>query len=243
MPGSVGKKIGCAGCGCVLAIFGFIGAILYITVFSNVAAKWMGQETYPITGDAHRFDPVAAIPEIRKRVGEKAVLIDMRANYVNSDGTLDLLASYRPAPYVDYTFRLPLDKAPSDAPPVGAGRSPGDIWIQDVRVKVYEPGQSRHVRRVSGNSSSEYTYRNEGMDLSRGTPQMGDLKDAVDSIKLTTQEMWKVALAKGADQNAVAIIEADDSGTALTISSLKIYLYWDRDGKLDENRSHTPTDP
>ena len=232
MP-STGRKVGCAGCGCGLVVLGFIGAILYITVFSNVAAKWMGQETYPISGDAHHFNPIAAIPEIRRRVGEKAVLIDMSANYVNSDGTLDLHATYKPAPYVDYTFRLPLDKAPGDAPPVGAGRSPGDIWIQDVRVRVYEPGQSRHVKRVSGNTSSEYNYRNEGMDLDRGSPRMGNLKDALPELKLSTNQMWKVAMSNGAPRDAVAIIRVNYSGYSFTISSLKLNLDWDLKGNLD----------
>lgn len=234
------KILSCGGCGCILSIFAFIGVILYITVFSNVAAKWMGEETYAFKSDTRNLDPFKALSEVRDRVGKDARLTEIRASYVRSDGTMDLMATYKPAPNIDYKFLVPSKETPENAPPVGAGRSPGDQWAQTVTVRCYEPGQRRHVTRISGNSRSSYSYRNEGMDIDRGTPSMQNLDEALPDPKLTTQEMWKIALEKGADKNAVAIITYDEDGYDFTISGMRVSLHWDIDGKFDEDRSSYP---
>ena len=236
----VGKKVGCGVCGCIFGTGGFVFFILWLTLFSNTCARMMGEETYPISGNPRTFDPFAALPEIRAKVGEKAALIEVEARFVKSDGTLDLKASYNPAPNASYTFILPLDEAPKDAPPIGAGRKPNDVWTQRVDVRVYEPGQRRHVRRMSGGSSSEYSYTNEGMDIDRGTPTMGNLDRTIAAPRLTTQEMWEAAIERGADKDAVANIEYDDSGYTFRISALDISLQWDKDGVFDEKRSRYP---
>lgn len=236
----VGKKVGCGVCGCILGTGGFVFLILYLTLFSNTCARMMGEETYPVSGNPRAFDPFAALPEIRAKVGEKAALMEIEANYVKSDGTLDLKASYKPAPNATYTFILPLDETPKDAPPIGAGRGPNDVWTQRVTVRVYEPGQRRHVRRISGGSSAEYSYHNEGMDIDRGTAAMGNLDRALSEPRLNAKEMWKVALERGADKDAVANIEYEYGGYTFRISALNISLHWDKDGVFDEKRSRYP---
>ncbi len=233
-------RIGCGIGGCILGTFGFVFLILYLTVFSNSCAKMFGVETYPVSGNPRAFDAFAALPEIRAKVGEKAVLMEVDARFVKSDGTLDLNAAYKPAPNANYTFVLPLDEAPKGAPPIGAGRRPGDIWTQRVTVQVYEPGQTRHVTRIGGGSSTEYNYRNEGMDINRGAATMGNLDRALPEPRLNAKEMWKVALEKGADKDAVANIEYDSNGYSFQISALKVFLYWDMEGVFDERRSRYP---
>ncbi len=242
-----GKKVG-KGCafgalscgGGIIAVVAFVGAILYFTVFSNSCARMMGEETYPISGNPTAFDAFAALAEIKAKVGAKAVLFDLDASYVKSDGTMDLNATYKPSPNARYMFMVPLDKAPDDAPPVGAGRGPGDVWTQQVIVSVYQPGQRRNVTRTSGNSRSSYSYTNEGMDIDHGTPTMSSLERGLPDPKLTAQEMWKIAIEKGADKDAVATIGYDSGGYSFTIIGLQFYLYWDKDGKLNENRSSYP---
>ena len=237
------KAIGCGilGCGGIgFAVVAFVGAILYMTVFSNSCAKMMGEETYPISGDPKRFDPFASIPDIKSKLGPEAILLEMDASFVRSDGTLDLKAQYKPAPNANYRFRVPVKEAPKDAPPIGAGRKPGDIWIQDVTVRVYEPGMRRHVSRISGGTRSSYSYTNEGMDVDRSIPQMGSLEGAIPEPKINTKEMWDFAISKGADKDAVARISYEDDGYDFTISELKVHIRWDADGKLDEDRSTWP---
>lgn len=205
-------------------------------MFSNVCARMMGEETYPISGDPKLFDPIAAIPEIKAKVGAKAVLIEMDASSVRSDGTMDLHAKYKPAPNATYRFQVPLDKAPEDqeAPPIGAGRGPDDIWVQDVTVRVYDPGQRRHVSRISGGSRSSYSYTNEGMDMDRGTPRMMTLGQGIATVKVSTKQMWDIALKLGAPKEAVASIDVEDDESSFGITGTKINIRWDKDGKLKD---------
>jgi hypothetical protein len=245
-PGSnkaVKKGCACGVGGCtalVIGIAGFVGVIIYLTAFSNTCAKMMGEETYPIAGDAARFDPFAAIPDIKSKLGAEAILLEMNASSVRSDGTLDLKAQYKPAPSADYRFRIPIKEAPKDAPPIGAGRKPGDVWVQDVTVRVYEPGMRRHVSRISGGTRSSYSYTNEGMDMDRSSPQMGTLEESLPEPKISPKQMWDFAISKGADKDAVARITFDDDGYEFTISELRYHLRWDKDGKFEEGRSTWP---
>lgn len=235
--GRVGKKVGCGLCGCLLTIPAFIFAIFYFTIFSNTCAKMMGEETYPIKGDPTKFDPIAALPEIREKVGKNAILLDMDASSVRPDGTLDLKAAYKPAPTATYTFQLPLDKAPDGqtAPPVGAGRGPNDQWAQRVTVRVYEPGQRRHVTRISGNSRSSYSYTNEGMDIDRATARMEKIETGITDIKITPKQMWDIAIKLGADPNSVGTISIDERDFEFNILGTDIDLRWDKSGKIEEN--------
>lgn len=244
MQNSSGKKavkiFGCGGCGCASLVVGFVGLIIYFTAFSNFCARMMGEETYPLSGDPARFEPFASVSDIRSKIGVGARLKSIEARYVRSDGTMDLNARYKPAPNVTYEFVMPLDKEPENAPPIGAGRSPGDVWLQTVTVKVYEPGQRRHVQRISGASRSSYSYTNEGMDVDRGTPSMGSIKESLDEPKISAKEMWEIALKKGADKDAVATLSYEEDGYRFTIAGSRVFLEWDRDGKFNEDRSHFP---
>ncbi|MBC8065456.1 MAG: hypothetical protein H7Y17_11530 [Chlorobia bacterium] len=230
----VGKKLGCGVCGCLTTIPVFVGAIVYFTVFSNFCARIMGEETHSISGDPKRFDPVAAIPEVRAKVGSKAILVSFNATSVRSDGTMDLNATYSPAPSADYSFVVPLDKAPEDqtAPPIGAGRGPDDVWIQRVSVKVYQPGQRRHVSRSSGSSRSSYSYTNEGMDVDRHSPRMEKLEKGVTDLKLTPKQMWEIAGKLDANKEAVATIKFAGDHYEFDIVGTDIHLRWDGSGKL-----------
>lgn len=232
--GRSAKAVGCTGCGCGATFFVGLGTFLYIVIGTNTCAKMMGEETYPLKSDAKHFDPFKGVDEVREHVGPKAHLVEIDANFVRSDGTLDLTAKYRPAPHVTYTFDVPLDKAPADAPPVGAGRAPGDVWIQRVRVDCYEPGQRRSVTRISGNSRSSYQYTNEGMDVDRSTPSMGKLEPDLGTPKLSTLDLWKAGIAKGAPQDAVARIQFDKDGYEFSITGTNARVEFDRTGKPKE---------
>lgn len=225
------KFVGCSGCGCGIAFVVGLCTFLYIVIFTNSCAKMMGEETYPLKSDAKRFDPFAAIPEIRERAGAGARLVEVDASFVRSDGTMDLTATYKPAPRVTYKFEVPSDKGPENAPPIGAGRSPGDVWIVEVEVDVYEPGQRRSVTRISGGSKSQYQYMNEGMDIDRSTPRMGKLKEDIGTPKVTTADLWKQGAAKGAPRDAVATITFDADGYEFRVTGIDADVELDRDGK------------
>ena len=98
----------------------------------------------------------------------------------------------------------------------------------------------RHVTRMSGASRTSYSYTNEGMDVDRSSPQMGSLEGALPYPRVTTKQMWDFAVSKGADKDAVARISYEDDGYDFTISELKVHIRWDKDGKLDADRSTWP---
>lgn len=227
-----GKKLGLMGCGCGITFIGLLGTFLYIMIFTNVCARMMGTETYPFKSDTKHLDPFAAIEEVRAKVGTGARLVEVEADFVRSDGTMDLTATYKPAPRITYKFIVPLDKAPADAPPVGAGRGPDDVWTQQVTVNCYEPGQRRHITRISGGSRTSYNYTNEGMEIDRSTPSMGSLKSDIGAPKITTAELWKMALGKGANKAAVARIEFTDDGYEFSITGTPVRFECGPDGKL-----------
>jgi len=230
--GTPGKaKTSCTACGCTIAFVVSLCTFLYIVIFTNSCARMFGTETYPLKS-ANRFDPFVGIEEVRQRVGKEARLVSVEASYVRSDGTMDLTATYKPAPNVTYVFVTPLDKAPDNAPPIGAGRKPGDVWIQEVRVSCYQPGQFRSVMRMSVGSTTKYQYHNEGMDLSRGTATMGTLVPDIGPPKVSTAELWKMAAEKGAPKDAVARITFDKNGYELSITGLPNRVELGSDGKL-----------
>jgi hypothetical protein len=216
-PSDAKKARGC-GCGLGLGIVGFVGFIIWLTMFSNSCARMMGIETYPLTGDIRHFEPFKEVSQIRRRAGTGAVLTKIDATYVRSDGTMDLQADYTPPPGVVYTFEVP-SKAPDKVPPIGAGgRTADDVWFQTVRVTCRQVGQRKHVTRISGNSKSSFSYTNEGMEVDRGTPQSGKLHKDIGDPKRGCAELWRMALDKGAHKDAVAVIRMSDQGYDFSIS-------------------------
>ena len=218
----------------ILAILGFCALmifVVYITSCSTMVGKFFGEETVPLQGAPKRFDPVAEIANIKSKLGPGADLVELDANGGRSDGTMDLMADYKPAPTVSYIFERKLDAAPEGktTPPVGAGRGPNSVWVEEIRVSVSRPGQFRHVRKMGAGSSSEYTYTMEGMEFDR-TSSMREPKAEVDPSKVSFKQMWEKGKTEGATDDAVAKIEIDDDGYAFTISVLRVRLTWEPDG-------------
>ena len=227
-----GGICGAIGCLTLVALVGGFGWSIYTMVFTNTVAKWMGEETYKLKGDVTHFDPINGVAEVQEKVGPNATLVELRIMGARADGTLDLNATYVPGPRVDYQFERKLDKAPQGKtdPPIGAGRTPSSVWVEQVRVSVSRPGQQRHVSRRSGNSSSSYNYTMEGMDIDRDS-RLADPSVAL-TLKPTVKEMWAIAQKAGAPSNAVAQITYRGSDADFNIPGV-LMLQWE-DGKLDE---------
>lgn len=206
---------------------------MYWVLFTNGCAKILGLETYPVKGDASHFDPFASLADIRARVGAGARLVSIRADYVRSDGTMDLNATYRPAPNVTYQFQVPA-KGKGKAPPIGAGGGANSAWVQSVEVSVYQPGQRRHRTTISGNSRTSYDYTNEGMEIERGSVMMSEVKPDLGDPKTSTQDLWKIALSKGAPKDAVATISYDSFGFEFSIRGAIVSFRCDANGKLKD---------
>src|SRR5688500_10607865 len=108
-------------------------------------------------GDPARYDVVGSYAAIAAFAGEGAQLTGMSAHGVRSDGTVDLTSELLFG--ADYQFVREV-KAPADAPPVGAGGSADGRYHEVIDVRLWQPGQLRHVS--TGRSS--YDYRHKGME-------------------------------------------------------------------------------
>lgn len=188
-------------------------------------------DTRPVPGDPRRFDPVAALPGVRDYAGEKANLVSISAYYVRADGTMDLNASYDPKPNVTYEFYREASP-PENAPPVGAGGTAGGAWYEKVTISAYEPGQWRHVTRIGGGVSTEYSYENQGMERDIDSPTATIYDTFVPDPACSFTRLWSTALERGAPADAVAIIEYDSYGYDFSISGADISLEFDQDCKL-----------
>ncbi len=187
-------------------------------------------DTRSIPGDASHFDPVASFPSVLDYAGAGSELVSLSAYYVRSDGTMELTATYSPAPYVTYDFVRELDKAPDNALPIGAGGANTAPWYQPIEIHVYKPGQWRQVE----SSSSSYTYVNKGMERSVNDARNGLSSPIVVAPACPFAKLWEIALKHDAPAEAVAIITYDADGYTFSISGLSIYLTFDANCQLKE---------
>jgi hypothetical protein len=230
------KGLMCGIVSCFLLLFS-IPIALFLTCRSGcgndpLTRLIMDEETYPVPGDAAKFKPFDALAGIRERVGKDARLTEVEIWLVRSDGTVDLTATYTPSPRVLYTFVRPAKNPPAEMPPIGAGRKEGDIWLEEVKVECFRPGQVRHVKKMGGSVNKEYRFSNEGMVLTFGSPSMGTLPEDLGSPKVSVEEIWSVAIGKGAPKEAVARITWSSRGYEFRVDGWDSILRWDETGDL-----------
>lgn len=215
------------------SVFGVVGdAFGGIDDLMNTVGSMSGPETRTISGNASSFNPIMALAEVNGFAGEDAQLVSIYAYYVRSDGTLDLNATYTPAPRVEYEFLREIPR-PADAPPVGAGGTTAGQWYEPVTIEAYQPGQTRHVSQTGGGVSLEYNYTNQGLEKHVGSPTTRPSGAVVAPPECSFSQLWQVALKKDAPADAVAIIEYDESGYDFNISGV-LHLRFNADCTLDE---------
>jgi hypothetical protein len=180
-----------------------------------------------ISGDASRFDPIAGYAQAAAFAGEGARLLEIDMYFVRSDGTMDLNASYTPAPRVVYAFAVEVPR-PDDAPPPGAGGANAGPWYQRVDIEAYRPGASRTTTTISGGSSTTFTYTNRGMTRTPGSVR-SDQQDFLTPPVCDLTAFWRDALAQDAPPDGVATIDYDAEGYRFRITGWSISLEYDAD--------------
>jgi hypothetical protein len=205
--------------------FGGLGGL--IDTFSN-----MGPEMQAISGDVSRFDPIGSLTQVRAFAGQGAKLTGISAYYVRSDGTMDLTASYMPAPYTEYEFVREVER-PTNAPPVGAGGTTNGQWYQPISIDASKPGVQRHVTSTGGGVSMSYNYVTQGLEK--------DVRDATTSFndailadpQCTFRDLWQIAIQNDAPRDAVATIRYNEDGYSFNIPGT-VNLDFDEDCNLVE---------
>jgi hypothetical protein len=249
--GGNGKKGGSSGCSSIFGCFITLiivasigcGLLAAASAIFNFNIPFMNQimtaltgveapQTQPLTTDPNNFDAFAGLEQARALAGENALLISINANYVRSDGTMDLNASYSPAPRTDYKFVREIPR-PEDAPPVGVAGSTNGQWYEPITIEVYRPGSRRHVSITSGGSRVSFDYTNEGMVRDVDSPTTSLSGEILEDPKCTMKQLWAIALEHDAPQDAVAIITYDAEGYDFNISGV-VYLEFTPNCKLED---------
>lgn len=169
--------------------------------------------------DLSRFDPVAGLALATDMAGPDAQLVSVRLAGVRRDGTMDVLATYRPAPDAEYRFGQRLAKPPPNAPPIGAGGSAKGIWYEPVVVRIAMPGQQRRI--TFGGSRIDYVTK--AMER-RTEPPVATEPLLVSAPTCSLTAVWQQAIARGAPTDAVAQIEYSRAGYSFLITGTGVSL-------------------
>lgn len=185
----------------------------------------MGITTQAMTRvDPTRFDAITIYPQVTEFAGANLQLTRMRAFGVRRDGTMDLTASYTPAPRVEYEFIRSLPGPPPDAPPIGAGGVAGTFWQEKVTIEIYEPGQLRRSSSSTGGARFNIQWQNKGMVRRVDKPIAVQKAEATNlaapDCPLAT--LWQLALARGAPPEAVATIDYGRDGYEFSIQGTSV---------------------
>ncbi len=197
----------------------FVAFPLFVSGFGNA-------DTRPVPGDASNFDPIGALPGVIAYAGDGAQLISIDAEYVRSDGTMELTATYSPAPSVEYKFARKVAR-PDNAPPVGAGGANTGDWYEPITIDASQPGKWWSVTKTGGGVSTSYSYMNQGMERETSNPENDIADQIVPNPTCSFVDLWKVAIKQDAPKDAVATIQYDHFGYSFTISGLAFDLRFD----------------
>jgi len=196
----------------------------------------LGISTTPLPGDADAFDSFAALAAVTAFAGEGALLAEIDAVQVRSDGTQNLNATYDPPrPNTDYEFYREIER-PENAPPVGAGGTTDGQWYEPVTVSAYQPGQMSQIRRTGGNMSISTQFINEGLkrQVQDPTTNLAFVEGFVGPPACTTRQLWALALEEGAPVDAVANITYNSEGYEFSIPGSGVSLNFDANCKLQD---------
>lgn len=209
-----------------------IGVVVYFTI--QGAMTYIEEEvemTTSFSGDPTAFDPVERLSEVQAHAGPDTRLTEIEARLVKSDGTLDLMADYSPAPRVEYTFYHVLDTPPPNVAPTGATQ-----WYEQVTVDAYEPGQRRFVSSMGGDINMEYIYYNQGLDKEVGSPTSSKpSQEFVEPPTCHFSDLWATAIQEGASPEYVADITYDDDGYEFRIRDAQIRLNFNTNCQLESS--------
>lgn len=236
-----------AGCGCLGGLVALIIALVTIggiaiavlAVFSpNLLMGAMtaltgvkGPETRKIASDASNFDPFGTYDEISAFAGQDAQLIEIDASYVRADGTMDLTATYSPAPNVDYKFARVVAR-PGDAPPVGVAGSTNGSWYESITIRAFQPGQRRRTSITKGGVRTSFDWVNDGLVREVSAPTSSLSTEFIARPQCSPADLWKTALERDVPKDAVAVIRYDKNGYSFVISGAGVNLRFDMECKL-----------
>lgn len=234
----------CAACGIpaviLIVLFSFGLPLLMVGMFvfgwgANlpIIGGMVSQGTVIPPGDMERFDPITTFAEVQAYAGENAKLATMKAELVNSDGTMNLKARYglRRATMTYYFFRE-LSQPPANAAPIGAGGSTDGKWYEPISVTISHPGESRYMQKTTANYSFKGNYMHQGMEKNVMFAVSKTSAELIPPPSCPFKPFWDSAIKQGAPKDSIATIDYTELGYVFKIADTDINLKFGSDCQL-----------
>ncbi|MGB7342373.1 MAG: hypothetical protein WBC91_25980 [Phototrophicaceae bacterium] len=205
----------------VVILFGCFTVVTVFQIFND--------EVWLVPGNPDNFDPVASYAMVLDYAGADAQLTQIEALFVQQDGTLDLNASYEPAPEVRYLFYR---QTRNNDAPTGTAASDA-IWHRRVQITISKPYEWAFVTSQPNDDAGFSFALNLGMDRDREAEQLAVPFPALPAPECSFADFWAVALANNdMPPDAVATIIYDAIGYTFLIQGTPINLTFDQTCEL-----------
>lgn len=217
------KGCGCGGFLVMALVGGLIALIGGIVAVSIVGVETLKTGRLSDLDHPERFDPIAALPAVKRMVPPDAHMVQLVAQSVRADGTIDLGAQWRP----NVLFQFAVSHGASDRP-VGAPGSAGAVrWIS---VRADRPGWNVVGRDHSGT----YYDWSRGLTLLNPIDMPASLSAPVALPTCSFKALWAEAIRAGAPKDAVAAILYNARGYAFSIEGTPHSYQFDKGCKLQK---------
>lgn len=221
---SSGSKLGCIA---VLIPISFILLIIFAII---IGVQILQDEVWLVPGDPDNFDPIAEYTSVLNYAGENVQFVGLEAYFVKRDGTLDLNASYEPAPNVTYHFYQRTRE--TDDAPAGVSTSSDSIWHRQVHIMISQPFQWVFATQGAAGDGVGFDV-NLGMDRDRTIEIFDVPQSVIPAPSCSFRDFWTLAIeSANADNEAVATIIYDASGYHFIIQGTDINLLFNSDCEL-----------
>jgi hypothetical protein len=203
------------------------------------------------SSDPAAFDVVADYEVARRLVSDEARPLGIEAEKVESDGTVNVFASYEPR--VTYRFvapALPAPQPPGAEPepeedlPIGARPAPDPALPPEeppthrlYEVTLEQPGKREATRRdedaarARGRSFPYRWVRQSALVRHEGRENPSE-QPVLEAPACPFGTLWQRALSLGVPTNAVAGITYDETGYRLVIDEIDVDLRFDAECEL-----------
>ncbi|GAB5493531.1 MAG: hypothetical protein Phog2KO_37460 [Phototrophicaceae bacterium] len=213
------------GCFFILILV-FLGCLIAVITGLQI----LEDEVWLVPGNPDNFDPIAEYVSVLDYAGDDAQFVGMEAYFVGREGTLDLNASYVPAPNVVYSFYRSTRE--NTEAPAGVATSDNAIWHRRVRVTISQP--FKWVFATQGVAGEGVGFDvNLGMDRDRSVEIFEAPLPTIDAPSCSFRDFWTIAIeGYNADTEAVATIIYDSAGYRFLIQGTSINLLFDSNCEL-----------
>lgn len=205
------SKGGCGGCVlAVLGLFAVIAFFYYLWDIHGVQALHASDES--------SYDPIASFPEAEALADAREdglEFVHLSARFVRSDGTMDLTADYAPTALYQWSG------ANDGSRPLGAG---GEKQLLRT-VRATDFGFELAATLPGG---EKYYDFNLGL---RRSDAVGAGAAPAPKPTCGFAKLWKEAIARGADANAVAVINYGAAGYHFQIDGTPFQMSFGNDCK------------